>query len=250
MSNLTIEILEQLDPPEHCPFTGLPFFMWIEHHATKKWVPTYGGPNDSYTIPKKDENGCFVRERYDHDFGGWVVGEVEDVGMQVVDDQSIVLEPSHPSYDWLNEMQACNPVPKVLGWQRAADDDEHMLDPLFFLGELKPTIVTARPMSTTVQMPALPRSVHDVAAERLRQIRKKGYTPAHDLNYHDGQLVHAAVCYSLASRREVTKGCKPGLWPWGSDSWKPSYGRTDLVKAAALLLAEIDRLDGVAELYT
>lgn len=170
MSNLTIEILEQLDPPEHCPFTGLPFFMWIEHHATKKWVPTYGGPNDSYTIPKKDENGCFVRERYDHDFGGWVVGEVEDVGMQVVDDQSIVLEPSHPSYDWLSDMKACNTQPKVLGWLRAADDDEHMLDPLFFLGELKPTIVTdGRKPSNYVPVVALGDSADTHMLNWLRE---------------------------------------------------------------------------------
>lgn len=78
--------------------------------------------------------------------------------------------------------------------------------------------------------------------ERIRQ-HTKGYTSANDQCYIDGQLVEAAACYALASIRQVPRGRKPGLWPWGSDSWKPSYGRGDLVKAAALLIAEIERLD-------
>lgn len=73
--------------PEVCPITGLPFFMWITHHKTNEWVPTYGGPYDSYTIPVKDAEGDYIRERYDHDRGGWLVDEVEDVGVQIVDSQ-------------------------------------------------------------------------------------------------------------------------------------------------------------------
>jgi len=33
------------------------------------------------------------------------------------------------------------------------------------------------------------------------------------------------------------------LWPWGKEWWKPSDRRRDLVKAGALIAAEIDRLD-------
>ncbi|MGR7056876.1 ead/Ea22-like family protein [Klebsiella aerogenes] len=69
--------------PDVCPITGRKFFMWIEHPELG-YVPTYGGPLDSYTIPTRDSDGEFSCERYDHDFGGWVDGEC--VGVYLVDD--------------------------------------------------------------------------------------------------------------------------------------------------------------------
>jgi len=36
---------------------------------------------------------------------------------------------------------------------------------------------------------------------------------------------------------------RPDVWPWGGFTWKPTTPRRDLVKAAALILAEIERLD-------
>jgi hypothetical protein len=57
--------------PTICPITGLPFFMMIGH-PDLGWVPTYGGPYDSYTIPVPDEDGDgYYRERFDHDEGVW-----------------------------------------------------------------------------------------------------------------------------------------------------------------------------------
>ncbi len=70
--------------PDVCPVTGRKFFMWIEHE-TLGYVPTYGGPFDSYTIPIRDSNGEFSCERYDHDFGGWVGGEF--IGLHLIDDE-------------------------------------------------------------------------------------------------------------------------------------------------------------------
>ncbi|WP_079908092.1 ead/Ea22-like family protein [Salmonella enterica] len=69
--------------PDVCPITGRRFFMWIEHPSLG-YVPTYGGPFDSYTIPTRDSNGEFSCERYDHDFGGWVEGEF--IGLYLIDD--------------------------------------------------------------------------------------------------------------------------------------------------------------------
>lgn len=69
--------------PDVDPITRYPLFMWIEHPALG-YVPTYGGPYDSYTLAERDENGEFFRHRYDHDFGGWV--EDEYVGLIVVED--------------------------------------------------------------------------------------------------------------------------------------------------------------------
>lgn len=69
--------------PDVCPVTGRKFFMWIEHE-TLGYVPTYGGPLDSYTIPTRDSSGEFSCERYDHDIGGWVDGEF--IGLYLIDD--------------------------------------------------------------------------------------------------------------------------------------------------------------------
>jgi hypothetical protein len=35
----------------------------------------------------------------------------------------------------------------------------------------------------------------------------------------------------------------PDGWPWAPELWKPANARRDLVKAGALILAEIERLD-------
>lgn len=72
--------------PEVCPVTGRQFFMWIEH-PVQGYVPTYGGPFDSYTIPTRDSDGEFSCERYDHDFGGWREGEC--TGLYLTDDDEL-----------------------------------------------------------------------------------------------------------------------------------------------------------------
>lgn len=63
-----------------------------DEHPELGYVPTYGGPYDSYTIPTRDGDGEFSCERYDHDVGGWVDGEC--VGAYLIDDdeQSRVYE--------------------------------------------------------------------------------------------------------------------------------------------------------------
>lgn len=60
-----------LDRP--CPITGERFFMVVEH-PERGPVATYGGPYDSYTVPVRDRDGEWHRERYDHDQGTWVEG--------------------------------------------------------------------------------------------------------------------------------------------------------------------------------
>ncbi|WP_052369281.1 hypothetical protein [Citrobacter sp. S-77] len=90
--------------PDVCPITGREFFMWIEH-PTLGYVPTYGGPFDSYTIPTKGSDGEFSCERYDHDFGGWVEGVC--LGLYLIDDDErcriAELETKADIYDMLRE---------------------------------------------------------------------------------------------------------------------------------------------------
>lgn len=80
-----------------------------------------------------------------------------------------------------------------------------------------------------------------IAAERQRQIEKEGWTASHDDDHDDGELALAAACYA-----NPTRGVSfpPNFWPWAEEWWKPSPGDRvrELVKAGALLAAEIDRL--------
>lgn len=84
----------------------------------------------------------------------------------------------------------------------------------------------------------------DVLAERHRQIEAEGWTPDHDDSYAQGQLAEAAAAY--ASESAASHAGLPNGWPWAREWWKPSTPRRNLVKAGALILAEIDRIDRAA----
>ena len=101
------------------------------------------------------------------------------------------------------------------------------------------------------------QSVKDVAAERLRQVSGEGWTPEHDDTHCAGEMAKAAACYAWASAlpaysRAVHEGdwwrtvILRRLWPWDRNWWKPKNPRRDLVRAGALILAEIDRIDRAA----
>jgi hypothetical protein len=47
----------------------------------------------------------------------------------------------------------------------------------------------------------------------------------------------------LISERVRIRGRDELFWPWAAEWYKPTDRRRDLVKAASLLLAEIERLD-------
>lgn len=89
-----------------------------------------------------------------------------------------------------------------------------------------------------------------IAAERQRQIEAEGWTPADDYNYRDGDLAAAGASYALhaaendkwRARPENAKE-PPMYWPFDKAWWQPRDRRADLVRAGALIAAEIDRLD-------
>lgn len=85
-------------------------------------------------------------------------------------------------------------------------------------------------------------AVLSVLAERERQVQHKGYTRERDATYTNGQLTEAAMCYAHASSN-TPRGKPASAWPFAPEMWKPSERRRNLVKAAALFLAELDRLD-------
>lgn len=94
-------------------------------------------------------------------------------------------------------------------------------------------------------------AARDVLAERARQINAEGWTPEHDDQYGNGELPRAARAYILTAHvpadvREAFMKTPPSHWPWDKSWWKPKTRRRDLVRAGALILAEIERLDRAA----
>ncbi|MEJ0095151.1 MAG: hypothetical protein WDN46_17560 [Methylocella sp.] len=92
-------------------------------------------------------------------------------------------------------------------------------------------------------------AARDVIAERKRQVEVEGWTPEHDNLLRKGELALAAAAYAFAttdSDKSRSAGLRPLWWPWSLSWWKPTTRRRDLVKAGALILAEIERLDRAA----
>lgn len=104
-------------------------------------------------------------------------------------------------------------------------------------------------------------AAYDVLIERRRQITSEGWTPEHDDDHVDGSLANAAACYAATTRtfkaeQYVGRGYETytayeDLWPksWADHWWRPRKSRRrKLIVAAALILAEIERLDRAEQL--
>lgn len=98
----------------------------------------------------------------------------------------------------------------------------------------------------------LSKALIDVMNERDRQWNQEGWTPEHDDQHANGELALAAGSYCESAARPNLFRKVPGaaytvprLWPreWTLAWWKPKDPRADLVRAGALILAEIERLD-------
>jgi len=88
----------------------------------------------------------------------------------------------------------------------------------------------------------------DVISERQRQRAIEGWTSEHDDAYQNSELADAAACYAIHAHNQGFS--TPAHWPWSPEWWKQSGARRDLVKAGALILAEIERLDRAAGITT
>ncbi|WP_448196086.1 ead/Ea22-like family protein [Raoultella planticola] len=122
--------------------------------------------------------------------------------------------------------------------------------------DLMLTVGRLRVESEEIESRTVTAAAADVLAERQRQVTTEGWTPEHDDKYEHGQLAGAASCYArhVNSRGWVFHSDPDNYrqepestnWPWHHDWWKPTNPRRDLVKAGALILAEIERLDRAA----
>lgn len=97
-------------------------------------------------------------------------------------------------------------------------------------------------------------SVGMIAAERRRQVEGESWNSPHDDGHTEGQLALAAACYALESAGLASQHYRLGrggievsvdalgiYWPFESAAWKPRTSIRNLVKAGALIAAEIDR---------
>lgn len=140
------------------------------------------------------------------------------------------------------------------GWdareRRLANETSASLTALDPIGAYRTTRGTAaRPRSS--------RAEEDVLAERERQVNVEGWTAEHDDSHDSGSLALAAASYAAhAGAATLRAWARPhtnraseyecmatALWPFDKEWWKPKNRRRDLVRAAALILAEIERLD-------
>lgn len=89
-----------------------------------------------------------------------------------------------------------------------------------------------------------------IAAERERQVTEEGWTTAHDDCHDMCQLADAALSY--LTYYTGPEAAAVSHWPWSLASYKPDDGESmeaacrNLVKAGALIAAEIDRLQRLA----
>ena len=93
-----------------------------------------------------------------------------------------------------------------------------------------------------------------IAAERQRQIDEEGWDEGHDSEHGAGDLAIAGAVYAGDAAQNLAGlevGLKPATgtfgedeWPWSPQWWKPTPDDPvrQLVKAGALIAAEIDRI--------
>lgn len=106
------------------------------------------------------------------------------------------------------------------------------------------------------------RAMLDVIRERFRQVAEEGWTAEHDDGHARGEMALAAAAYATSAAvasqfladgiitaadiDSVTATCPaPSTFPWDRKQWKPKNRRRDLVRAGALIIAEIERVDRV-----
>ncbi len=87
-------------------------------------------------------------------------------------------------------------------------------------------------------------ALDEIAAERQRQIDAEGWDHGHDDTHEYGELAMAAAAYALqCGFGRFSTDAPPNFWPWDRRWWKVKDPRRNLIRAAALIVAEIERLD-------
>ncbi|WP_352474201.1 hypothetical protein [Citrobacter koseri] len=125
----------------------------------------------------------------------------------------------------------------IVNWEAAVSLSEENV-------ELKRKLYAAENQIAELEARTFNPAILDVIAERQRQKAVEGWTSEHDDKYGKSQLLWASSCYVLNTIQPFNR--IPMDWPWAPEWWKPTGPRRDLVKAGALILAELERIDRAA----
>lgn len=108
---------------------------------------------------------------------------------------------------------------------------------------LRQAVIAAQDINQDFEEPTPTPGTVLIMQERERQIHEEGWTAEHDAEYPEGRLAQAGACYALKlANREM-----PLIWPFPPAWWKPSEDPVrNMVKAGALIAAEIDRMQAAA----
>lgn len=83
-----------------------------------------------------------------------------------------------------------------------------------------------------------------ISAERTRQVKEEGYTPERDTQHKHNEMAQAAAYYSSRGGKDALEGLLfPGEWNtiFAKREGFPIPTDKDLIKAGALIAAELDR---------
>lgn len=88
----------------------------------------------------------------------------------------------------------------------------------------------------------------EITKERCDQVAHNGWSREHDDMHDKGELAEAAAAYAIIStQQEGANEIAADLWPLEWYGMEPKEDRRrNLVTAAALIVAEIERLDRAA----
>jgi hypothetical protein len=122
-----------------------------------------------------------------------------------------------------------------------------------YLARYAAALLGAYPGQTILPHPA-GQVAREVLAERMRQLEVKGYDIAHDDAHPGGEIAACAAFYAMPPAARDWPAEETGYGPTFGEAiypegWTvPTTGdrRRELVKAAALLVAEIERIDRAA----
>lgn len=91
------------------------------------------------------------------------------------------------------------------------------------------------------------KAIEMLIKERERQLNEEGWTTEHDDTHIGYELSLAAGSYIAPVFIDDNR--IPVQWPWDKEWWKPSPDNKikELVKAGALIIAEIERLQRQGE---
>ncbi|MFC3859431.1 hypothetical protein ACFOPQ_01400 [Deinococcus antarcticus] len=112
-------------------------------------------------------------------------------------------------------------------------------------------------MAPGVTEPPARDILREVLSERTRQV-SHGFDSKHDDLHTSGELALAAagyaintsldsVLYDVTVQVPTSSFTMPVNWPFPPEWFKPTNRRRDLIKAMALIVAEVERLDRLEE---